>query len=262
MKTTDTEYFHIQLLSNKKDSLYFIEEEVISSSVKDEVEEIPLELKAINKTETLNGYYIIDFTFKIGFHSEDYEINFTEAYLVLTYKDNVLDIPIGEFNYLFKEDNTNDISLINLEATYTEIKSIETVSGVLLTIRNNTRNTVVIKDIEVLSNTVTVMNDEVFVVEEEIDNFTEVKTILDKSFSHFDFQSSDITISIFSEQEVTLFGPLIFNGDIYYIHRFPIKITYLIGDEEKVFIIDDFPFMRENTFNTVYEEYIDVIDTD
>ena len=255
MKTSDTEYFHIQLLSNKKESVFFIEEGIVSSSITDNVEVIPLEVQEINLSETSSGSYIVDYTFKIGFHSEDYEIQLEEAFLKLQFQHELLEVYIGEFNYLFYEDVNMDLSLMNLEATYTELEGINTVSGLMITLRNNTFYNIVIKDISIFSKDVDVMNSEVFILYEDIDNFTEVSTILQKDFDPYDFSEEEITISIRNGETETLFAPVIFNGDIDYIHRFCMKITYLIGDTEYVYYIDDFPFMRENLFFSDYEEY-------
>lgn len=255
-KTSDTEYFHIQLLSNKKDAYYFIIDEVVSSSITNQEDIIPLELKSIQKSETTTGEYIIDLSFKIGFDSEEYLIDFSEAYLNITYNDKELTVYIGEFYYLFSNTDYGDISLINLEATYDDILDIRTVSGLLLTVRNNSYHNLIIKDIEILSTSVDVMNEEVFVLEEDIDNFMKVSDILDKQFDPFDYENSDITITLLQDEETTLFGPLIYNGEINYIHRFSIKITYLLGGEERIYYIDDFPFMRESIFQTEYQDYI------
>ncbi len=255
-KTSDTEYFHIQLKTNDKDNYFFIKEEIQNASLTDGTEIVPLQVKDILIKESYEGYYIVDVSFKIDFDSDDYIIQFNQTKLILTYDKDELTIPIGEFNYLFKEENTNDLSLINLEATYDTFHNVETVSGVMITLNNKTNNNIVIKDISILSNTVDVMNDHVFILHEELDPFTKVEDILDSSFSHYDYESKDISIPISPDSNITLFGPLVFHSDIDYIHRFTLMITYTINDQEKVFYIDDFPFMRTSYFETDYIEYI------
>ncbi len=253
--TTETEYFHVKLLSNDRDSYYVLQESIDKLQLTYNEETIPLLLKEIKVYETETDQFLIDLSLQVAFHSNDYYIDYPQAYLEITYTNNKeVSLYIGEFNFLFKSENTSDLDFMNLSATYQEVDGINTVSGIVIDLVNKSGNNIIIKDIDILSSSTHINNDYIIEVFDPVDSFIDMATFLDQDYSFFDYEKEPLDLFMQAYEQKKLIAPLIYNGDISFIHRFVLIITYIDGTEEKTYIIDDFPYMNTSIFNP---EYID-----
>ena len=252
--TSDTESFHIKLLVNEKDSYYIQKESVDKLQLSFDDQTIPLRIQDIRVYES-NDQFLVDLSVQIAFHSNDYLIEYDHAYLDITYTNkNAISLYIGEFNYLFQSTNTNDLDFINLSATYQEVDGVNTVSGIVIDLVNKTENNIIIKDIDILSKTVHINNDYITEVFTEVDSFKQIDELLDLEYSFFDYERDDLNLYLQAHETKKLLAPLVYNGDITFIHRFVLVFTYIDGTEEKTYVIDDFPYMNTSTFNPEYTE--------
>lgn len=262
-KTSETEYIHLLCSSNKEESYYYSIDKIVHANISNNLEEIPIIIKDIKISESNDEEtFIIDLSFKIGFDSDDYSIMFEHAVMNLTYRNNEeLQIVLGEFNYLFYEDERLDLSFTNLSASYDVINDIETVSGLFFELHNSSDTNIVITDIDVLSSSVDFNNGEAIKIYDLIETNQTVEDILKKDYDFFELDSSPLSMQIRSNQTETMYIPLSFTS-IPFIHRFSMVITYTQNNEEYTYIIDDFPFMNTNLFNEEYSEWIHTYEID
>lgn len=190
-------------------------------------------------------YYLVNYLVSLDLEMNDHLISYESASLEITYKNKqVTDIYIGEFNYLFKE-NSNDISMYNLQGTFGEVNNINTVTGLAIELYNYSIHNITINRIDIVSKDVSLNNDYLIEKDRDIDMFEEVKDVLVTSVYRFDsYESEESHHSILEGRSKRFYIPLLYNNEIKYISRFAIKVTYQINGEEKVHYIDDFVFMN------------------
>lgn len=253
-KTSETEVFHIKLMLNQNDPYYFYKESIDSSALTNGEERIPLYLYESHIEETIGGMYLVDLSYQIGFDANDYTIMFENAYLEIQFTNNEeVSLYIGEFNYMFASSDSG-LTYHNVHGTYGYVDNTNTVTGIVIELENNLPSNIMITDFEVFSSSVDVHNDYVIEVMREIDPFENVETILDQEYFFYDIAQENLSIFMQSREQKTLFCPLVYNGEIHYIHRFTLIITYLENNEEKRLIIDDFPFMATTHFSDEFKE--------
>lgn len=257
----DNETFSFSILTNNKNSYYFKESYIETSSINNESKELAIEILDIQQgnDEYIYDditYYQIEINAKIPFKSSNSQIMLTDAFMTINYSngENVT-FSIGEFNYMFSEEINNDISLNNLSATYEEINGINTIGGININLGNIADNNILVTDIKLLSNSV-FFNKAKTIEREECSYKSSVSMCLGEElydFGYIDNQNLDILLG--KNNQIQLYCPLIYTLNSRFIHQFSIIIEYQINNESKTFVIDDFPFMKTTIFNQEYEEF-------
>lgn len=261
LKSSDTEYFNLTMLVNDKDTYYFNEDYITNVYLSSDSEDIiPLNLTEIKKS---NDYYIydsieynyIDFMLEIGFDSDDYLIKLEKAYLNITYSNGgEIVLYIGEFNYYFKETFTSDLGISNLLATNELIASIDTASGLFLKLDNLSEYNIIINKIELGSASIKANNfylKEIYEIPEYSETPEEVLSIADYNFEIYGETEKDILLR--KNNEIMLYVPFSYSGEIPYLYRFYIIVHYEMDGVLKEFVIDDFPFIYTSNYKLELE---------
>ncbi len=256
-KSSEFESFDIPFLTNDSAS-YFFNEDYISKIVlvSDNDEIIPLTIKEIVKTNNFYNYAdeeynYLTFNLQIAFNSDDYNIVMNKAYLKITYKNaKEIMLYIGEVNYLFSSDENYDLSLNNLLSTHGMVNGKDTSTGLFLNLGNLSNNNLIITKIEIGSNNIVSNNDYLSEIE-VIPNYDDsLETVL--GIANYDYKiipkETTKQILLRKNNEIMLYVPFSYTGEIGYIYRFYVKVYYYDEGVLKVFIIDDFPYINTTTF--------------
>jgi len=273
MKSSNNEGFNITILTNEINSYYFNEEYISNISLSSENDEIiSLSLDAISKSNenyiyNNEKYYYLSFKVNLEFSSDDYLILFDKAYLNVNYRNTKnIKLYIGEFNYLFFEEENNDISLNNLLSTHGLINGIDSSTGLFLNLGNLTNNNITINKIEIGSNSVSANNhylNNIFIIPDYDSSVEDVLNLEDYNFNDNTLNDISKNILFLKNNEIMLYVPFSYNGDIPYLYRFYVEVHYTIDSEEKLFVIDDFPYINTNVFKVELEsgyQYYEFID--
>jgi len=254
------EKFEVELLTNTPDSFYFSEEYISAISVQNNEQTFALLLEDIDISNTYMEYldekfYQATLSLKLKIISNNIKINMTNANLVINYTNNQkLEIEIGEFNYLFKNDYDKDISLNNLSATYEEVNGINTVGGVNLDLGNRSDVNLVINQIRLLTTNVQA-NQERILQRDICPQTYSVNDCLGINNYNFneDIDEDEVNIILLKNNNLELYIPLLYLQETRFIHKFSISIIYTMNGVQKEYIIDDFPYMRTSIFNETME---------
>ena len=262
MKSSDNEVFNITILTSDIDSYYFNKDYISTISLSSDSDEIiSLSLSDISKSNERyiynnEEYYYLSFELKLGFDSNDYLIEMSKAYLDIKYSNNKeISIYIGEFNYLFYDDENRDISLNNLLSTHGLINGIDTSTGLFLNLGNLSEHNITINKIEIGSKGISANNYHLKELDEIPDFEASPEDILildDYSYTNYS-EYTQKNILFRKNNEIMLYVPFSYKGDISYLYRFYVKVYYIIDLEEKVFVIDDFPYISTNAFKEELE---------
>ena len=262
MKSSDNEVFNITILTSNIDSYYFNQEYISNISLSSDSDEIiSLSLSEISKSNEKYIYnnevfYYLSFKLELGFDSNDYLIEMSKAYLDIKYSNNnEISLYIGEFNYLFYEDENRDISLNNLLSTHGLINGIDTSTGLFLNLGNLSEHNITINRIEIGSSS-TLANNYYLTELYELPDFSaspeDILVLEDYSYTNYsDYTQKKILFR--KNNEIMLYVPFSYKGDIPYLYRFYVEVHYVIDLEEKVFVIDDFPYISTNAFKEELE---------
>ena len=71
---------------------------------------------------------------------------------------------------------------------------------------------------------------------------------------YIDTSSYNKSMLLKENQSVMLYIPLIYLGEIEYIHRFFFQVNYLSNEGETILIIDDIPYVSTSIFQTSLED--------
>ena len=263
VKSSDNERINITLLVNDSDSYYFNSAYISNISLSSDDEQIiPLVINSIDKSNDLyihdnEMYYFTTLLLEVGFNSDDYSIKLEKAYLEISYSNSKeIRLYIGEFQYLFSEYENRDFSLNNLLSTHLIINDIDTSSGLFLNLGNLTENNIIIKKIKIGSSNVVANNYYLREVFEEITIEEIPENIL--GIDNYDYSSyrGDVNKDILlrKNNEIMLYVPLSYIGEIQYLYRFYVEVTYIINTTEKTFVIDDFPYINTSSYKTELED--------
>ena len=262
MKSSSIETFKVKILVNEIDSYYFNADYISNISITSDTSEvIPIVLEDISKSNEVYPYnnelyYFLDFELSIGFNSDDYTISLEKAYLNIDYNNTKsMKLFIGEFNYLFYEEENTDISLNNLLATHALIENIDTSSGLFLNLGNLSNHNITIFKVELGTNGILANN---FHLEE----VTSIPIISDlpEEILGIDYYNYKLfgeypnnSLLLRKNNEIKLYVPFSYMSDISYLYRFYVKVYYEIDSVEKVYIIDDFPYINTSSYKPELE---------
>ncbi len=263
VKSSDFETFDIALLTNNSNSYYFSEDYISKIAIVSNNEElIPLTLHEIIKT-TDNYIYndkmysYLAFSVQLGFDSNDFEVLMDKAYLQITYKNaEEIKVYIGEINYLFASQENYDMSVNNLLSTHGIVNNIDTSTGLFLNLGNLSNGNITINKVEIGSNDVACNNyylKEVYDVpkyDASVENILGLETYAYEN----NLEITNASLLLRKNNEILFYVPFTYSGEINYLYRFYVKVYYTYNSVEKVFIIDDFPYINTSSFKTELEK--------
>ncbi len=256
-KSSEFESFNVPILTNDATNYFFKEDYIAKIALTaDNDEIIPLTVKEIVKTNNLYNYadkkyYYLTFKLQIAFNSDDYNIVMNKAYLKITYKNaKEIKLYIGEVNYLFSSEENYDISLNNLLSTHGIVNNKDTSTGLFLNLGNLSNNNLIISKIEIGSNNIVANNAYLREIENLPNYDASPETIL--GMISYDYHAipkeTAQQILLRKNNEIMLYVPFAYLGDIGYLYRFYVKVYYYDEGTLKVFIIDDFPYINTTSF--------------
>ncbi len=262
MKSSDNEQFSIMFLVNDTDSYYFNKEYISNIKISSDNEDIiPCIINNIEKSSEYyiyneEVYYYLTFELSIGFNSDDYLIFIEKAYLDIDYSNtHKIKLYIGEFNYYFYDEENTDISLNNLLSTHSLINDIDTASGLFLNLGNESPHNITINKIEIGSNNTLANNyylKEIYSIPDISKTPEEILNIENYNYSIYgEYLENNILLR--KSNEIMLYVPFSYIGDIPYLYRFYVKVYYVIDSVEKVFVIDDFPYINTSNYKLELE---------
>jgi hypothetical protein len=260
MKYTElNEEFKIPLMMNKNQTYHLDQNYIVKSSIKSGEEELPISIKNIqvsNETTEINNeqYYMVFLIVNLLIESNDHIIQFDQANLYLKYENEFeLDLYIGEFNYVF-EESIQELSLLQLKGSFDEIEGNNTVTGIMLELKNSSGRNITIKRLDLFSKSIGLNNDYLIEKNELINYQDSVESILlIDSYDYESYEISETEYFLLNNQSKLLYVPLTYHGNIKFISRFVIRVTYLIDGQEKELYIDDFIFMNQSLFEEGFE---------
>ena len=254
-----TETFTISILSNKQETYHFDMEYIDSISLHTTNEIIPLSIEEIYINDEGYDYddmfYVVELRVKIGFVSEEYILNLEEVDMVVEYTNNTsIKVYIGDVFYVFDPLVDQNLSLSNLSATYTDFENKRTVSGVYLELLNKSNDSITITNIDIISNQIHLNNDYRTIPVIPVEMFSSVEEITGvHEYSFKGYAVEENTTVLLRNNSVDLYIPVVYQGDISFIHRFALQVTYEIDGESYQMYIDDFPYMNTSIFTKEYE---------
>jgi hypothetical protein len=257
--TDELETLTVKLLTNKQLDYHFIKEQVISSRINNDEQNISVNIKDIKVSElpiayNEEQYYTLTITLKIPFEATDHLLHIDHALLSLTYENlDVIEIPLGELNYQFLAENPYDLVLGNLSATYEEVNQQQTVGGVFIEIHNQTNENIYIKSMDIVSDYIH-LNNGYITIDQECDYLDTVAHCLGLPYYHFfDSPVRETNTLLRSNNHISFYVPLSYNRSYAFIERFAIRVVYEMNQEERVWYIDDFPYLSTSPYQSLEE---------
>ena len=254
------ETFTIELLTNQPQNYYFDNNYLSSAALKNDKQDLSIDIvKILHSDDTTlykeNEFYNIYFTAELSFISDDLLISMDNVFLHLNYMNGEeIIVSIGEFNYLFSDSFSSDISLNNLSATHQEVNEINTISGVNLELGNLGDSNILITNVEIVSTNVK-FNLGYSILRDECLHTSTVNLCLNTDNYQFNQESNVIKTNFILRKNnvINIYLPLTYLNDSKFIYQFSIVVTYDMNNIEKTFIIDDFPYMRTSLFSDQLE---------
>jgi len=263
-KSSDNELFKIEFLVNSIDTYYFDDEFIAHISLKSDLdeEEVSLVLMEVEYQDNVylydnNEFFLVELSLGIGFNSDDYLIEYKDAYIKIEYKneENVT-LYIGEFNYLFNENINDELLISNLSSTVFKYNDVSTVGGVFIELHNNSEENLVIRDFRIGSSSLIFNNyylSEIYSIPDLYDSVEDV--ILHDEFNFELFVNNfEKSILVRKNHNIMLYVPISYTGEINFIHRFYFEIDYISNEGENSLIIDDFPYISTSPFQESLED--------
>ncbi len=254
------ETFTIEVLTNQPQNYYFDNDYLSSASLKNDNQDLSIDITNISQSDNPiyyqeDEFYNLYLTAELSFTSDDLLISMENVFLHLNYMNGEeIVISIGEFNYLFYDEFSSDISLNNLSATHEEVNEINTISGINLELGNLSDSNILITNVQIVSSNVS-FNHRYSLVRDECFHTSTVDTCLNVEDYQFNQESNVLETSFILRKNnvINLYLPLTYLNSSKFIYRFSIVVTYEINNEEKTFIIDDFPYMKTSLFSDQLE---------
>jgi hypothetical protein len=267
-QSSPNETHRITILSNQANRYEFNQDYITSAAIVNDEDTALLKIVDVHIFEEEKRiesmYYTpISFEFELAFSLTNSIIQYQDAALELTYENNqVLSIYIGEFNYVFEHTNPSDLSLSALKATSQTIANHSTIGGVYIELANRTNSPIIITQVEAVSPTVSLNQASAIRRYEPVDYKDQVTDIIEQSSYDFFNPVKETTLSFMLREtdNIALYIPLLYLGDITHIERFALCIHYTIDNEEHIFYVDDFPYVRTDLFDETYQEDWVIID--
>jgi hypothetical protein len=258
-----TETIPIHVLTTLPDHYYYDMQYMSNCAIYSDQQTIAFDMYDVRVNET--NYNHMDLVFQqVSFYLKpqviltNTVIKMEEAQVVITYQNGQeLTFSIGEFNYVFDASFNDDLALGHLSATVHSNLGFPTVSGLNLLLTNNTTSNITIRNIELVSSSV-IANTRQLIKRTPCDKHTAVKDCL--GVTHYNPNTlpemDELSYTMTKDQSIELYVPLSF---ISYRHaeRFSVRIIYEHHGQERIYYIDDFPFIQTLPFQDGYkEEYI------
>lgn len=261
MKSSGGESFHLQVLASKDDTFYLDPDYISSMTLKNKNtdEQVALEIKdiKISPEEVFvdGSYYQVSFELVLVLQALNYELTYQEASLELVYlNEEVLTIDLGEFYYIDAQNNPS-INLLEMIATH-EVYHGLTVSGLYLEIGHNLPNEVIVKDIVLGSGVASINSFHTKEMDQSINYDDKLSTILYPTvYNHVKVQEGSLDYTIRRSHSKAFYFPLTYHSEDLVLHRFYLKILYDYEGELREEVIDDFPFIRQNSLSKNKEDY-------
>jgi len=247
--------------ASSSESYYLEEDNMVHASIKSVTseEQVSLEIEDIRIVEerVFDGKSYVGVRLDVSLLAlmDACEIVYEDARLVILYDNKEqVDIPIGEFSYLVG-DYGNGLRIGEMVATHAEDFGL-TVSGLYLDLSHQYQEDVLIYSVELGTKQARVNNFYVREVYEGIryDDHVEDVLMMD-AYSLVGQVEGDLRIRLRERESKKLYFPLVYQDEELLLHRFYVKIYYLVGDKEYMDVIDDFPFIRQGEENFLREDY-------
>lgn len=260
----DLETFTIEFLTNQPEHFYFDTDFISQLSISNTEQTFPitiLDLIVQPSVVLVNDtpYKLITMKCRTEMFSTNLWVHIEDAILTIDYLNGKeLSVEIGEFNYLFLEQQYEDVALYELSATYEDVGDINSVGGININLHNRSLETLEILSIDLVATGV-LTNEAMMIKRPKCDyDKTVAECLYIDSYSFFVTPvSTTLHEFVLSKHNFEAYIPLSY--DLFpYISDFAIQVTYRINGFKRIFVVDDFPFMKTANFQESMEEYYHV----
>ncbi|MCF7926167.1 MAG: hypothetical protein K9L74_01135 [Candidatus Izimaplasma sp.] len=255
--TSTLETIQFKVLTTTPKAYYFDSEYLTTVFIQNETEKIPVTIKQIITPSAAlriedKVLYEIIFLLRIDVSANSLSMQLPEAYLNLQYENQKeLRIAMGEFNYL-DQTNSTDLAVKQISATHELMYQRSTANGIFIELKNTTTSPITLTNINIPSATIIPNYRLIKEVYETLTFDDELTEILNQE-SYNLFTLSPITplsLTLLPSQSLKLYIPLSYTHKRP-LQRFPLILTYVNDSTEKLFFIDDFPYIKTTTYTSL-----------
>lgn len=241
----EVDYLNINLYISNKKSYVVDKNQLISCYLKDNNDSlIELELIEINYNNIQMEYndtefYEFSFKFKILFKTSiGIEWYFNNAILNLNYNGNKsYEVSIGHCSLIKFLDNDSHLSLTNIKSLLSNYKNNDYASGLLIGLRNNSNNTIILNKVEILND---IINPGESIRQlEDFPNNTDHISVAGYHFIETVKGDGIINFSLNTDDVVYLFIPFYYEK-LYVSTSFPVRINYKLNNNDYCYVVSDF----------------------
>ena len=254
------ESFKVEIMTNNPNEYYFEIDYILSSNFSYEDEVMSVNIKEINRSNdpyyyNEEAYYLVEFILTLPFESNNLKVEYLKTNFNIHYDNNEeISLYIGEFNYVFSNNESNDIGLNNLSATYEIVDSTKTIGGINLDLANLSDAKSIMTNIELLTPSVTINDDKIMKRDECLYTKKVLECLQINMYYFHDSSNRPLTLLLGKNNHANLYLPLVYEGDIHFLYKTGIKVDYLINDDPFYYIIDDFMFMNTTIFSESHQD--------
>jgi len=263
-KVSETQDFEIDVYITDKGS-YMLDQNYIGNCyLSDDEQNLEIKIKDIreqNEILKINDvkYYLYVFNFEIPFMTEsECEFNLKEAEVEINYPSDKLKLSIGNFYYLKVEDYgeyNNYLSVSKIKPIVNNVNNNKTLVGLDIAFLNNSNESLIIKNIKVLSSNITISNDEITVLDQEISSGDDISDILGYKYDYKikDENYNFKTIDLIQNEKKEYLIPIKYIND-YVVDKAGVLIEYeYLGNSYKLYY-DEILFFQTTNFKISINE--------
>ncbi|MDD3841870.1 MAG: hypothetical protein WC088_01175 [Candidatus Izemoplasmatales bacterium] len=253
----------IVIFANQKDT--FLTDQTCISGVKiyDQDREMAVSIASIEMLDNqivYNSqlYYAFRFNFKlVDLSGSTAELSFFDATLEISYiNSHQLAFIVGNINLIYNDlSDSNHIDMFRMYAIINSIDGISSLAGIIIGISTRNQAPVVLTDMTIFTTNAKLDWENAMVVNQPPSPKEIVPSILqceeyDFVVSSFASMTNDINVI----DEVLIFIPIQYRGKLGYLYRFPIRISYMVGNQSYQYYIDDFLFRSFELLPEVFKD--------
>ncbi len=259
---TKEETFKVDLYLNTLHSMYIYEEAMMTHTLRDTNKEtvLPITLKDASYKKSREGGEVLRLTYALDIESSSEPLYLREAALHIEYSDQaVLEIPIGEFTYLYESDMSNTLDYVKSTPIKGDYGYGDTVVGHCVSLVNKSSNTLTIKDLSLNLDSIKPNLDYMHLSEGPITPLMGLEAIMDDAFNPKNPSLAPKSHALLSEETATLCVPFTYEKDRT-LKRYALSVEYLENGRVKTLSIDDFSYLDTGFSDETGVKGVGVID--
>lgn len=214
--------------------------------------------KVINK----KIYYLFSFVFTLPqVDATNYDLCINDAILLLECINDEIEIKLGSFYYYkipYFGDESENLSISKLKGIVNYVNANKTLVGLVLGLRNNSKDDIKITSIEIFDKTIYPSMGDVKLVDEDVSSSDNLSGLLGYDYNIYKEEDKlEKEIVIYKDEVVNYLIPLKYNKD-YIIDSASMVINYKLNNKEYSYYLDNITLFTD--FNlTIDESMLEVL---